>query len=39
MADDVIKVAGLEFYSITGYFPEKNLNFKKMNTFKNEFNN
>ena len=37
MAEDVVKIAGVEFYSITNNFPNRGENFKRVNTFKNEF--
>lgn len=39
MSEDVVKAAGLEFYSLTGFFPSVFNNFRRMNTFKNEFVN
>ena len=38
MAEDVVKIAGVEFYSITNNFPIRGENFRHFNTFKNEFN-
>jgi restriction endonuclease S subunit len=37
MSEDVIKIAGVEFYSLTGKFPTKGETFRKMNSFKHEF--
>ena len=37
MAEDVIKIAGVEFYSITGHFPNRETQFMRMNSFKHEF--
>ncbi len=37
MSEDVVKIAGVEFYSLTECFPEKGVNFKKTNTFTEEF--
>jgi hypothetical protein len=37
MSEDVVKIAGVEFYSLTGNFPKKNDNFRRTNTFKHEF--
>jgi hypothetical protein len=34
MSEDVVKIAGVEFYSLTGHFPKKNDNFRRTNTFK-----
>ncbi len=39
MSEDVVKIAGVEFYSLTGHFPKKNDNFRRTNTFKEEFTN
>ena len=38
MAEDVVKVAGVEYFSITGHFPIKDTQFKNTNTFIHEFN-
>ena len=38
MAEDVVKIAGVEFYSITNNFPSSDKNFRHFNTFKHEFN-
>jgi hypothetical protein len=37
MAENVIKVAGVEFYSQTGFFPKMDEQFKRVNSFKYEF--
>jgi type I restriction-modification system DNA methylase subunit len=37
MSEDVIKVAGTEYFTITGHFPEYKSQFNKMNTFKHDF--
>ena len=37
MSEDVVKIAGVEFYSITEHFPIKDTQFKRTNTFKEEF--
>jgi type I restriction-modification system DNA methylase subunit len=37
MSEDVVKVAGVEYYSITGYFPNAKKQFINTNTFRNEF--
>jgi type I restriction-modification system DNA methylase subunit len=36
MAEDVVKIAGTEYFSITGHFPEYGKQFKRVNSFKNE---
>ena len=36
MAEDVVKIAGTEYFSITGLFPEYGKQFKRVNSFKNE---
>lgn len=39
MNEDVIKSAGLEFFCLTGVFPDMKENLKYKNSFKDEFNN
>ena len=36
MAEDVIKIAGIEFYSICGFFPDSTNQFFRTNSFKYE---
>ena len=36
MAEDVVKIAGTEYFSITGHFPDYGNQFKRVNSFKNE---
>jgi len=38
MAEDVVKVAGVEYFSITEHFPIKDIQFKNTNTFTHPFN-
>jgi type I restriction-modification system DNA methylase subunit len=37
MSEDVVKIAAVEFYSLTNKFPINNKNFKRTNTFKENF--
>ena len=37
MNEDVIKIAGLEMFGLTGKLPDKDENFKRTNTFKDNF--
>ena len=37
MSEDVVKIAAVEFYSLTGYFPDKSTQFIRTNSFKQEF--
>ena len=37
MNEDVIKIAGLEMFGLTGKLPNKDDNFKRTNTFKDNF--
>jgi len=37
MAENVIKIAGVEFFSQTGYFPDHEFQFCRVNSFKYEF--
>ena len=39
MNEDVIKIAGLEMFGLTEQLPNKDTNFRRVNTFKNEFGN
>jgi type I restriction enzyme S subunit len=39
MNEDVIKIAGLEMFGLTEQLPDKDTNFRRVNTFKNEFGN
>ena len=37
MAENVVKIAGVEFYSQTDFFPDMETQFKRINSFKYEF--
>jgi len=37
MAENVVKIAGVEFYSQTGFFPEMDTQFGRINSFTYEF--
>jgi len=37
MSEDVVKIAAVEFYSLTGFFPDKDTQFIRCNSFKREF--
>lgn len=39
MNEDVVKIAGLEMFGLTGVFPEKKITFKRTNTFTDCFEN